>query len=100
MFWGCFYGHTKGPGFFWEKDWGLINCAHTVPIIYGYIEMIRREDIYLVLMQDLVLGYAAGDTRQDLRGIIVIFWPHFSPDLNPIERGVAYHEKPSSRSFP
>ena len=33
-------------------------------------------------------GHAAGDTKQDLaeRGIIVIFWPPFSPDLNPIER--------------
>jgi len=39
-------------------------------------------------MQDSALGYAAADTRQDLaeRGVIVIFWPPFSPDLNPIER--------------
>ena len=54
MFWGCFHGHTKGPGIFWEKDWGSINeesyRAHTVPIIHGYIELIRREGIYLKLM--------------------------------------------------
>jgi len=25
MFWGCFYGHIKGLGIFWEKDWGSIN---------------------------------------------------------------------------
>ena len=39
-------------------------------------------------MQDGAPGHAAGDTKQDLeeRGIIVIFWPPFSPDLNPIER--------------
>ena len=39
-------------------------------------------------MQDGAPGHAAVDTRQDLRekGIIVIFWPPFSPDLNPIER--------------
>lgn len=36
MFWGCFHGHTLGPGIFWEKDWGKITqesyCAHTVPV--------------------------------------------------------------------
>ena len=92
MFWGCFHGYTKGPGIFWEKDWGSINKdsyqAHTVPIIHGYIEMMRRYGIHLVLMQDGAPGHAAADTQEDLRerGVIVIFWPPFSPDLNPIER--------------
>ncbi|KAI0994030.1 hypothetical protein K3495_g14153 [Podosphaera aphanis] len=92
MFWGCFHGHTKGPGIFWEKDWGSINqesyYAHTVPIIHGYVEMMRREGVHLVLMQDSAPGHAAGEIKADLaeRGIIVIFWPPFSPDLNPIER--------------
>jgi len=82
----------QGPGIFWEKDWGSINaesyCAHTVPIIHGYIELCRRDGIFLKLMQDGATGHAAGDTRADLqeRGIEVIFWPAFSPDLNPIER--------------
>ncbi|KAL0929636.1 uncharacterized protein CTRU02_215535 [Colletotrichum truncatum] len=26
MFWGCFSGGRKGPGFFWEKDWGFITA--------------------------------------------------------------------------
>jgi len=92
MFWGCFYGHTKGPGIFWEKDWGSIcaetYCQHTVPIIHGYIELMRREGVELVLMQDRAPGHAAADTKKELeeRGIRVIFWPPFSPDLNPIER--------------
>lgn len=92
MFWGCFHRHTQGPGIFWEKDWGSINKdsyqAHTVPIIHGYIELMKREGIYLKLMQDGAPGHTAADTQQDLRerGIIVIFWPPFSPDLNPIER--------------
>jgi transposase len=92
MFWGCFHGHTQGPGIFWEKDWGLINqelyCARTVLVIHGYIEMLKREGINLVLMQDGAPGHAAGDTKQELkdRGITLIFWPPFSPDLNPIER--------------
>ena len=48
----------------------------------------KREGIHLVLIQDGALGYVAGDTKQDLeeRGVIVIFWLLFSPDLNPIER--------------
>lgn len=92
MFWGCFHGSTKGPGLFWEKEWGSINKdtyqERTVPIIHGYIEMMKREGIQLVLMQDGAPGHAAADTQQELRsrGITVIFWPPFSPDLNPIER--------------
>ena len=39
-------------------------------------------------MQDGVPGHAAADTRKDLleRGVIVIYWPPFSPNLNPIEK--------------
>lgn len=39
-------------------------------------------------MQDGAPGHAATDTREELRerGIIVIIWPPFSSDLNPIER--------------
>ena len=39
-------------------------------------------------MQDRVPSHAAADTRKDLkeRGVIVIYWPPFSPDLNPIEK--------------
>jgi transposase len=38
-------------------------------------------------MQDGAPGHAAADTKADLaeRGIAVIFWPPYSPDLNPIE---------------
>jgi len=43
MFWGCFHGIIKGPGIFWEKDWGFILVetyqSYTVSIIYGYIEL-------------------------------------------------------------
>ncbi|KAK4095897.1 hypothetical protein N658DRAFT_437247, partial [Parathielavia hyrcaniae] len=43
MFWGCFSGLGKGPGLFWEKDWGKINAetyrTRTVPVIHGWIQM-------------------------------------------------------------
>jgi transposase len=92
MFWGCYHGHTKGPGIFWEKDWGTIGQetyrAYTVPIIHGYIELVRREGIYLFLIQNGAPGHHAGETKDELaeRDITIITWPPYSPDLNPIER--------------
>ena len=41
MFWGCFWGNTKGPGLFWEKDWGSISSATyrklIIPVVDDYI---------------------------------------------------------------
>ena len=87
MIWGCFHSNIKGPGIFWEKDWGSINQdtyqAHTVPIIHGWI----RLNEGLQFMQDDAPGHAAKATLEDLkeRNVPVITWPAFSPDLNPIE---------------
>lgn len=88
MFWGSISGGLgKGVSLFWEKDWGTINkesyCEHTVPIIHGWIRM----NPGMQLMQDGAPGHAAQYTRAELeeRGITVITWPAFSPDLNPIE---------------
>ena len=41
----------------------------------------------LILMQDGAPGYRAETTQEDLRerSIQLIFWPPYSPDLNPIE---------------
>lgn len=87
MFWGCFHAGVKGPCLFWEKEWGSINkdsyCERIVPIIHGWIRM----NPFLSFMQDGAPGHSAGSTKQELleRGIYTIFWPAFSPDLNPIE---------------
>lgn len=87
MFWGCFNGTTKGPGLFWEKEWGPINsdtyCERIVPIIDGWL----RLNPYLSFMQDNAPGHAAAATLAEMqeRGIRSIVWPPYSPDLNPIE---------------
>ena len=88
MFWGCFSGLTgKGPGLFWEKSWKTINkesyMEHTVPVIEAFI----HDNPGLFLMQDHAPGHAAKYTIDELesRDIQLIFWPPYSPDLNPIE---------------
>jgi transposase len=87
LFWACFHSNTKGPHLFWEKDWGSINGesyrARIVPIIHGWV----RLNPQLYFMQDNAPGHAARLTREDLaeREVRVIYWPAYSPDLNPIE---------------
>jgi len=87
MFWGCFAGGVKGPCLFWEKEWGLINkilyCKRIVPLIYGWIQI----NPYFYFMQDGAPSYLAAYTKEELseRGIRIIFWPAYLPDLNPIE---------------
>lgn len=92
MFWGSFSGIRKGPGVFWEKDWGKIGedsyRQHIVPVIDGWIQWCKTNfSEELVLMQDGAPGHAAASTRKDFeeRGVQVLDWPAFSPDLNPIE---------------
>jgi hypothetical protein len=78
MFWGCFSGQIKGPCVFWEKEWKSINkercCERLVPVVQTF-------------MQDGAPGHSARSTITELheRGIYPMFWPAFSPDLDPIE---------------
>ena len=87
MFWACFSGATKGPSLFWEKEWKSINkeryCERIVPLIHGWLRLFPD----LQFMQDSAPGHRAGYTLNELqeRGIVPIYWPPFSPDLNPIE---------------
>ncbi|OAL38310.1 hypothetical protein AYO20_02369 [Fonsecaea nubica] len=87
MFWGSFNANIKGPSLFWEKEWGSITsetyCERIVPLIQGWI----RLNPGLLYMQDNAPAHAARLTIDELqeRGINCIFWPAFSPDLNPIE---------------
>lgn len=97
LFWGCFSGlrldgSLKGPGFFWEKEWGSIDeetyRQHTVPLIEGWIRWAKNAlGVDLLFMQDGAPAHKAQGTLQDLRdrGIQTIWWPPYSPDLNPVE---------------
>ena len=42
MFWGGISGIGKGPGIFWEKNWGGISaasyCEHIVLVVDKYIK--------------------------------------------------------------
>jgi transposase len=87
MFWGCFSGSTKGPCLFWEKEWKSINkesySERIVPLVDGWLQL----NPLLRFMQDGAPGHSAAYTQEQLleRGIRPIFWPAFSPNLNPIE---------------
>lgn len=86
MFWGSFSGIERGPFLFWEKAWGSINgqsyTEHIVPLVSDYV---REKG--LLFMQDNAPGHAASITKEELlrRGVTILKWPAFSPDLNPIE---------------
>lgn len=87
MFWGTFHGSRKGSCLFWEKDWGRINadtyCEHVVPMIHAYFTTQNG----LLFIQDGTPGHRAQQTLNQLaqRGIPVMAWPPYSPDLDPIE---------------
>lgn len=94
MFWGSFWGCIRGPAFLWEKDWGTINGKSyreiTIPRLVAYLEDIgglKGGDRELYFMQDNAPGHAAQETKDLLYNfaVVVVNWPPYSPDLNPIE---------------
>ena len=87
MFWGSFYGNKKGPSCLWEKEWGSINTESYITYILPLIEECIRQDSQLQFMQDGAPGHRSKATKAELlrRGIQLILWPPYSPDLNPIE---------------
>ena len=87
MFQGGISGlQGKGPSLFQEKSQGTIKsesyCKHIVPLIADYI-----NSRGLLVIQDNAGGHAARDTLAFIRekGLVPIFQPALSPDLNPIE---------------
>ena len=58
-------------------------CAHTLPLLHAW----QRMHPDLQIMHAHAQGHSARITRDEIleRGMHVIGWPAFSPDLNPIE---------------
>jgi transposase len=88
LFWVCFSGITgKGPDIFWEKEWETTTAEtyskHIVPIVDGWIRMHPNH----IFMHDNAPGHSGELTVEELesRGIRVLVWPPFFPDLNPIK---------------
>ena len=87
MFWGCFAGRIKGPGFVWEKEYGGIGAnnyiEHIIPLIIRFYRQIQAS----VFQQDNASAHRARRTKAalNLQGVNVVRWPPYSPDLSPIE---------------
>ena len=73
------------------KEWGSIDsqayCERIVPIIHGYLRLMKNEGQCLQLMQDGAPSHVSTNTTSELheRDAFPIAWPASSPDLNPIE---------------
>lgn len=88
MFWGCFAGRHRGPGFFWEKGYSSINAEKyqrfVLPLVWQFWEPYGCE---FAFQQDNASAHHARSTRDLIAalGFEVLEWPARSPDLNPIE---------------
>ena len=91
MFWGSFAGGEKGPCVFWEKQWGSIGqvsySERIIPVIQSWIEAKRAQGIHLLLMQDNAPSHSGYLAKEELlrREILLVDWPPYNPDLNPIK---------------
>jgi transposase len=87
MFYGCVVGGKKGPGIFWEKEWGSINSERYDRYILSKIQEFMDENPGLIFMQDNAPSHRSQLTARNLRrrGITYIKQPRYSPDLNLIE---------------
>ena len=88
MFWGSISGkYGRYKGLFWEKDWESINEGSYSGIIIPLVQEILQQYPDLQFQQDNAKGHAASFMKSVFEsiGIQPIYWPVFSPDLNPIE---------------
>ncbi len=91
MFWGSFSGIRKGPGLFWEKDWGSIKSEtyqeHILPLVQTELEALSTTGRPIQFIQNNAPAHGSKSTKEYmvLHGIQYITWLPNSPDLNPIE---------------
>ena len=88
MFWGGISGkYGKHKGLFWEKDWETVNEGSYSGIVIPIVQEILQRYPDLQFQQDNAKGHSSAFTKSvfEAIGIIPIYWPPNSPDLNPIE---------------
>jgi transposase len=88
MFWGSISGkYGRHRGLFWEKDWEPINEGSYSGIIIPIIQETLQQYPHLQFQWDNAKGHASAYTKSVFQSIDIrpIYWPAFSPDLNPIE---------------
>lgn len=97
MFHGVIMNNTKGPGTFWEKEWGAVTSKayneHILPQIQDLFQQHpgfhseQRQSKGWWWQQDNAPAHEAQYTEQQLHCCLIQFiqWPPYSPDLNLIE---------------
>jgi hypothetical protein len=64
MFWACFAGGTKGPGFIWEKRIGGIDrwkyIQYILPLVASFQQRLGRR---IIFQQDNAPAHRAHATR-------------------------------------
>lgn len=90
MFASVFAGRQKGPGHFWEKEWGGITAEkyqrYFLPLVHQFYYGTYNPPASS-FMHDNAPAHSARTTIAALNsmGIPLLKWPARSPDLNPIE---------------
>jgi DDE superfamily endonuclease len=87
MFWGSIIHGRKGPSRAWNPEWGNICAQSYIDHILEFIAPDFAIHDEWRLIQDGAPSHRARLTQNWLRqrGIRVIKWPAYSPDLNIIE---------------
>lgn len=91
MFHGVLYDGKKALGTFWEKEYGTMNSEQYDKYILSKVEHLfnteRANGRCPVFQHDNAPCHRSDQTSNNLakRGIPVVSWPPYSPDLNLIE---------------
>lgn len=93
MVWGCFWDHGRSDLYIMDRDFESKKHGYSansyIEVLDGQVEpwIEELDDPGYIFMQDNAPIHTAHKVRDWFadRGIIVMNWPPYSPDLNPIE---------------
>ena len=90
MIWAAIWGNQQWNTFLLERDWESKKHSYSVNS-YIYVLEENLEGIYkpgMIFMQDNAKIHTAGKTTKwfENHGIVLMDFPTYSPDLNPIEQ--------------